>query len=119
MGTFTDFSTDNPTITISSDLKDGDLRLLASSQQTDDGRHTYGLNELARFTRDLMQWVRIPYDIRAGEGNDKKTLNDFTDEERRLYYPFAFVLACLDGNAFRTGHLNAILENGDQLPRGK
>lgn len=112
MGTLTDYTTDNPTITISSDIKDGELRLLAPGQQTDD-RHTYSLIELVNLTRSLMSWTRIPYDVPPG---DSKSLDDFTDDERKLYYPFAFLLACLDGNAFRTGHLNAILEGGDKLP---
>lgn len=109
-----DFTKEPPEITFNDYVMRNHLPLLVPQNDVGEGREgvcTYDYRELQRFCRELMHWSDVPYDPRKGD----RSLEDFSEEERRLYYPFAFVLACLDGNAFRTGHLNPILENGANI----
>lgn len=46
--------------------------------------------------RYLMHMLDLPYDARGV--SDKR--ESFSASEQRLLYPYAFMLACLDGNAF-------------------
>lgn len=99
-------------------VKSCEFALLVSQNETGEGEDkesAYKIDDLTELTTNLMGLLGIPYDRPSvSDGRDK--LEDFTAEERKLYYPFAFMLACLDGNCFRTGQLNGIVENGDKLP---
>lgn len=48
---------------------------------------------------DLRRHIHTPYDVGVPEGG-LRPLGTFTEAEIRALYPFALVLACLDGNAF-------------------
>ena len=86
--------------------------------------YVYDLNELQKFTTNLMGWSMVSYDSGIGEGRvalegEKNKIEEFTIEEIKLYIPFAFMLACVDSNAFSAcvesyipdAH-NIILRNG-------
>lgn len=94
-------------------LKDSEI---LEREDGEEDYHMYDLDELRTFTLSLMHYLHIPYDSRVDRSKESRTkLSEFTEEEKSLYYPFAFILACLDGNAFRVGHLNSILENGETI----
>lgn len=48
---------------------------------------------------ELRHCIDTPYNLRRPEEGFKK-LDDFTEGQIKALYPFALVLACLDGNAF-------------------
>lgn len=105
-------TTDPPTVRFNEHTKTKFFDLLKPALHGD--THVYELRPLADLAHNLMHWLFIGYDDRSHIDEPLRDLADFSDEERRLYYPFAFMLACLDGNAFRTGQLNTILEDCPQ-----
>lgn len=48
---------------------------------------------------ELRQCIHVPYTIERPEGGFRQ-LSSFTPGQIEALYPFALVLACLDGNAF-------------------
>ena len=110
-----DYTSDPPTLVITEYTKTNDFDLLRPQPRDDHGEivHVYDMRALADMTRDLMGTLSIPYDNRVYPEEPRRKLADFSEAEKRLYLPFAFILACLDGNAFRTGQLNPIFENPD------
>lgn len=109
-----DSTTEPPTIRLNEWCKREWFSLLQpmnSLGNGDDREYVYDVPALVELTRNLMARLCIPYDAHTRPDEPLRELADFSEEERRLYYPFAFMLACLAGNAFRTGQLNAILEN--------
>jgi hypothetical protein len=110
----TDFTSDPPTISFTDHEMREMLSLLKPRAETGEGGNhvcVYSLPELRQFTLDLMHYVDISYQRRL----DAPPLS-LTDDEKRLHYPFAFMLACVAGNAFRTGQLNPVFENPDGPP---
>lgn len=107
-----DFSTTPPTVRLTESAKADEFALLRPQPiETGDGatEHVYELAVLGRLTRSLMNALKISYDRWPEE--KRRELTDFSDAEKQLYYPFAFMLACLDGNAFRAGQLNAAFDS--------
>ena len=100
-----DYTTDPPTLTINQYMKDRTFELLMPSphQHPTEIVHQYSVPELRKLTFSLMHYLDIAYDGRRAEddggGSDHK-LEELSSEERQFYRPFAFLLACLDGNAF-------------------
>lgn len=104
-------------IAIGQHQKLNDFPLLGIDKLETENNHTYftyNRKQLIDMTLHLMRVLEIAYDPRDYIADRK--LEDFSEDERKLYYPFAFMLACLAGNAFRNGHSNGILENGENLP---
>lgn len=67
--------------------------------------YVYDLKELQKFTANLMHWSMLSYDKGVGDGRnpvegERHKIEEFSIEEICLYIPFAFMLACVDGNAF-------------------
>ncbi len=99
----TDFTADPPTIHIGEPYRRQYLNLLVPGKVTGKGEtknYTYELGELQEFTLHLMHLVNVPFDPCDRVTVDKTKLDDFTVAEKHLLYPFAFLLACLSGNAF-------------------
>lgn len=57
---------------------------------------TYESEKIYTFAYKLMEKLRITYE----KQDNKRKLEDFSDEEKKLLYPFASFLAILDGNCF-------------------
>jgi hypothetical protein len=66
----------------------------------DDGDAVFEIEGGPAFTvPEMAHHFDWPYTIRRPD-EGFKPLDSFTEEQKRLLYPFALVLACLDGNAF-------------------
>jgi hypothetical protein len=92
-----DYTRDPPVYSFNQNVHDEHYAKLASAKQVDHhGEVAYEI-EIPK-AREGLRWfmhvLDMPYDLRRGEPRD------FNDEEKALLMPFAYVLACLDGNAF-------------------
>lgn len=97
----TNYTTDPWTIELTDSEIAGTLVQPLSVEGDGDNRvHVFSLRAVEQLAFHLMDIVHVAY---RRSPRDHRDLADFSDEERRLYYPFAFMLACLDGNAFRGG----------------
>lgn len=56
--------------------------------------YTYELEELRKFLDSLSYWAVHNYRV-----SEIKQI-EFTEEQKKLYLPMAFMMACIDGNAF-------------------
>ena len=110
-----DMTKSPPTITFNDHVMENHLSLLKRGEPDEYGDSTYDYRKLQDFTLELMHFASVSYQSAGGDGVTRP-LSEFSAEERRLYYPFAFMLACIDGNAFRTGQLNPIFADPDAPP---
>lgn len=102
----TNYATDPWTIELTDREMVGALVQPLSIEGEGDNRvHVFSLKAIEQLTFHLMDVVRVTYRRSSEEHRD---LADFSEDERRLYYPFAFMLACLDGNAFRGSDLDLV-----------
>jgi hypothetical protein len=107
------YDDDPPTLTINEFVKTTMLDMLKpmgehiQHSETTDGKHysekiyKYDVIQLREFAYQLMHWIDCNYQ-RCNVDNipERDNLEDFTEEEKQLYLPMAFMLACADGNAF-------------------
>ena len=107
------YNTEPPTLTINEFVKTTMLDMLKPmGEHMDEGigydgkpysekLYKYDVIQLRKFAYQLMHWIDCNYQ-RCHIDNipERDNLENFTEEEQQLYLPMAFMLACLDGNAF-------------------
>jgi hypothetical protein len=110
---FLNYKTNPPTAHVGADENAEYFTLLQPSAIINGGEsYVYEIPALVTLTYNLMELLSISYQAREDDpANPVPDYAHLTAEQQRLYYPFAFMLACLQGNAFRPGQLAALMDN--------